>query len=181
MVYIFLATGFEETEAIVPCDLLRRAGLEVALAGVNGIEIVGSHKITVRADIPLDAVHIDDMEMLVLPGGLRGVESLLSSRAALSLTKRAWEAGKYVCAICAAPTILASLGILGDSPAVCYPGKEPQMGEAEIRDANVVRAGRLITARAAGASVDFALALIEALKGREEAERIAKQIVYIRD
>ena len=162
MVYIFLATGFEETEAIVPCDLLRRAGLDVALAGVNGIEIVGSHKITVRADI-------------------RGVESLLSSRAALSLTKRAWEAGKYVCAICAAPTILASLGILGDSPAVCYPGKEPQMGQAEIRDANVVRAGRLITARAAGASVDFALALIEALKGREEAERIAKQIVYIRD
>ena len=69
MVYIFLATGFEETEAIVPCDLLRRAGLEVALAGVNGIEIVGSHKITVRADIPLDAVHIDDMEMLVLPAG----------------------------------------------------------------------------------------------------------------
>ena len=72
MVYIFLATGFEEIEALTPCDLLRRAGVDVALVGVNGIEIVGSHKITVRADIPLDAVHIDEAEMLVLPGGLRG-------------------------------------------------------------------------------------------------------------
>ena len=178
MIYIFLATGFEETEALVPCDLLRRAGLEVALVGVNGIEIVGSHRITVRADLPLDAVHLDTMEMLVLPGGLRGVESLMNSKAALGLTQRAWEAGKFVCAICAAPTILAKLGIVGTAPAVCYPGREPEMGEAEIRDANVVRSGRLITSRAAGASVDFALALIEALKGRDEADRIAKQIVY---
>lgn len=181
MVYIFLATGFEETEALVPCDLLRRAGLEVALVGVNGIEIVGSHRITVRADLPLDAVHIENMEMLVLPGGLRGVESLLNSSAALGMVRRAWDAGKYVCAICAAPTILAKLDIVGEGPAVCYPGKEPEMGGARMEDANVVRAGRLITGRAAGASVDFALALIEALKGCEEAERIAKQIVYLRD
>ncbi len=179
MVYILLATGFEEIEALTPCDLLRRAGLDVALVGVNGIEIVGSHKITVRADLPLDAVHLETMDMLVLPGGLRGVESLLSSKAALGLVRRAWEAGKYVCAICAAPTILAKLGIVGNAPAVCYPGREPEMGEAEIRNANAVRHGRLITGRAAGASVDFALALIEALKGREEAERIAKQIVYL--
>lgn len=178
MVYILLATGFEETEALVPCDLLRRAGVEVALVGVNGVDIVGSHRIRVRADLPLDAVHMDDLEMLVLPGGLRGVESLSACRAAMELTKRAWAAGKFVCAICAAPTILAKLGIVGDSPAVCYPGREPEMGPAQIRDANTVRSGRLITGRAAGASVDFALALIEALQGREAAERIAKQIVY---
>ena len=176
MVYILLGTGFEEIEALTPCDLLRRAGAEVALVGVNGIEIVGSHRITVRADLPLDAVHLDNMDMLVLPGGLRGVESLLSSGAALGLIQRAWEAGKFVCAICAAPTVLARLGIVGEQPAVCYPGKEAEMG-----DANVVRSGRLITGRAAGASVDFALALIEALKGRAEAERIAKQIVYFRE
>ena len=180
MVYIFLATGFEEIEALTPCDLLRRAGLEVALVGVNGMEIVGSHRITVRADLPLDAVHLEDMEMLVLPGGLRGVQSLKESKAALSLVKRAWEAGKYVCAICAGPTVLASLGIIGDREAVCYPGKEPEMGEARIVDAPGVPSGRLITGRAAGASIPFALALIEALKGREEADRIAKQIVYLR-
>lgn len=179
MVYILLGNGFEEIEALTPCDLLRRAGVEVALVGVNGIEIVGSHKIAVRADLPLDAVHVETMDMLVLPGGLKGVQSVLECRAALELIKRAWEAGKYVCAICAAPTILAKLGIVGNAPAVCYPGKEPEMGDAEIRDANVVRHGRLITARAAGASVDFALSLITVLKGAEEAERIAKQIVYL--
>jgi 4-methyl-5(b-hydroxyethyl)-thiazole monophosphate biosynthesis len=179
MVYILLGTGFEEIEALTPCDLLRRAGIDVALAGVNGIEIVGSHRITVRADLPLDAVRLDDMEMLVLPGGLRGVESLLASKAALGLIERVWAAGKYVCAICAAPTILARLGIVGEQPAVCYPGKEPEMGGADVRNANTVRSGKLITGRAAGASVDFALALIEALKGPEEAARIAKQIVYL--
>ena len=179
MVYILLGNGFEEIEALTPCDLLRRAGVEVAMVGVNGIEIVGSHKIVVRADLPLDAVHLETTDMLIIPGGLRGVQSILDCRAALELIKRAWEAGKYVCAICAAPTILAKLGIVGNAPAVCYPGKEPEMGAAEIRNANVVRHGRLITARAAGASVDFALALISALKGDEEAKRIAGQIVYL--
>lgn len=179
MVYILLGNGFEEIEALTPCDLLRRAGIELALVGVNGIEIVGSHKIVVRADLPLDAVHVESTDMLILPGGLKGVQSILDCRAALELVKRAWEAGKYVCAICAAPTILAKLGIVGSAPAVCYPGKETEMGCAEIRDANVVRHGKLITARAAGASVDFALTLISVLKGAEEAERIAKQIVYL--
>ena len=178
MVYILLATGFEEVEALTPCDLLRRAGVEVALVGVNGIEIVGSHKITVRADIPLDAVHMDEAEMIVLPGGLRGVQSLMGCQTALEMTRQAWEGGKYVCAICAAPTVLASLGIIGSREAVCYPGKEPEMGEACIVNASVVRSGKLITGRAAGASIPFALALIEALKGREEADRIAKQIVF---
>lgn len=179
MVYILLGNGFEEIEALTPCDLLRRAGVEVALVGVNGIEIVGSHRIVVRADLPMDAVHVETMDMLILPGGLKGVQSVLECTAALELIKRAWEAEKYVCAICAAPTILAKLGIVGNAPAVCYPGKEPEMGDAEIRDANVVRHGRMITARAAGASVDFALSLITALKGAEKAEQIAKQIVYL--
>lgn len=179
MVSILLGNGFEEVEALTPCDLLRRAGVEVALAGVNGIEIVGSHGIVVRADLPLDAVHVEALDMLILPGGLKGVQSILECSAALELVKRTWEAGKYVCAICAAPTILVKLGIVGDAPAVCYPGKEPEMGDAQIRNANVVRHGKLITARAAGASVDFALSLISVLKGPEEAERIAKQIVYL--
>lgn len=178
MVYILLGNGFEEIEALTPCDLLRRAGLDVSLVGVGGEEILGSHRIGVRADLPLQAVRLDDMEMLVLPGGLRGVQSLLASDAALELIRGAWETGKYVCAICAAPTILAKLGIIGSAPAVCYPGKESEMGDAQIVHEGVVRAGRLITGRAAGSSVDFALALIEALKGREEADRIAKQIVF---
>ena len=92
MVYILLGNGFEEIEALTPCDLLRRAGIELALVGVNGIEIVGSHKIVVRADLPLDAVHVESTDMLILPGGLKGVQSILDCRAALELVKRAWEA-----------------------------------------------------------------------------------------
>ena len=180
MVYILLGTGFEEIEALAPCDLLRRAGAEVALVGVNGMEVVGSHGIAVRTDLPLDAVHLENLEMLVLPGGLRGVESLLHCKAALELTKRAWKEGKYVCAICAAPTILAKLGIVGDAPATCYPGKEGEMGEAKMCSTAVVQAGKLITGRSAGSALDFALTLIEALKGTDEARRIAKQIVYER-
>ena len=178
MVYIFLGNGFEEIEALTACDLLRRAGVEVALVGVNGMEILGSHGITVRADMPLEGVRADNMEMVVLPGGLRGVQSLLNCQTVLEITKWAWGAGKYVCAICAAPTILAKLGLLNDMPVTCYPGKEPEMGNARIKDAPVVRKGHLITGRAAGSSVLFALTLISALKGDEEAQRISQQIVF---
>ena len=181
MVYILLGTGFEEIEALTPCDLLRRAGVEVALVGVNGREITGSHRIVVKADLLLRDVSLDELEMLVLPGGLRGVQSLLASEEALELIRAAWAAEKHVAAICAAPTILAKLGLLDGIPATCYPGKEPEMGKAETKGLPLVLHDNLITARAAGSSVDFALALIQELKGPEEAQRIAKQIVYQAD
>ena len=178
MVYILLGNGFEEIEAVAPCDLLRRAGVEVRTVGLNGPVIRGSHGIEVRADCSLDEVDFDAMELLMLPGGLRGVQSILACPEALALTRRAWEAGRFVAAICAAPTILAKLGITDGRPAVCYPGKEPEMGSAKMVSADTVRDGKLITGRAAGAAIDFGLALIEALKSPEEAERIKKQIVY---
>ena len=178
MVYILLGNGFEEIEALTPCDLLRRAGLEVALVGVNGREIVGSHKIVVKADMLLRDVSLEKMEMLVLPGGLRGVQSLLASQEVLDLIRAAWEADISVCAICAAPTILAKLGLLENIPATCYPGKESEMGNARVLALPWVQYENKITGRAAGASIDFALALIQELKGPEEAERIRQQIVY---
>lgn len=178
MVYILLGTGFEEIEALTPCDLLRRAGVEVALVGLNGAEITGSHGITVRGDLSLEEVKLENLDMLVLPGGLRGVEFILNCPPALDLTLRAWKEGKFICAICAAPTILAKLGILQSASATCYPGKEREMGEAKLYDLPVVRSEKLITGRAAGSAVDFSLALIEALKGDAETRRIAKQIVY---
>lgn len=178
MVYILLGNGFEEIEAVAPCDLLRRAGVEVRTVGLNGPVIRGSHGIELHADCSLDELDFDAMELLMLPGGLRGVQSILACPPALELTRRAWEAGRFVAAICAAPTILAKLGITDGRPATCYPGKEPEMGSAKMIAANTVRDGKLITGRAAGAAIDFGLALIEALKSPEEAERIKKQIVY---
>lgn len=179
MVYILLGSGFEETEAVAPCDLMRRAGIEVRLVGVDGELVRSSHGITVKTDCSLADVDLDEAEMVVLPGGLRGVQTLLASSDALDLVKAAWTSGKYVAAICAAPTVLASVGIVGTARATCYPGMEDRMGEARTcPDQRVVRDGRLITGRAAGSSIDFGLALIAALRGEEAANKIAAGIVY---
>lgn len=177
MVYVLLGTGFEEMEAIAPIDLLRRAGISVLTAGVDGKAVTGSHGITVEADITLEQMDLTDLDMIVLPGGLGGVATARSSQAALDALKFAWENGKYVAAICAGPTVLAELGIIGDRRATCYPGCEDAMGCAQVEHAACVTDGRLITGASAGCAVPFALALIEALKGKDEAQRIKDQIV----
>jgi 4-methyl-5(b-hydroxyethyl)-thiazole monophosphate biosynthesis len=178
MVYLLLGTGFEETEAIAPLDLLRRAGVEVATVGITGKTVYGSHHIGIVADILPEEMDLDAMEMIVLPGGLGGVASARASKEALSALRYAWDNGKFVAAICAGPTVLADLGITDGKHATCFPGCEGQMGSALMEEnAAAVRDGRLITGTSAGCAIPFGLALIEALKGKDEAERIAKQIV----
>ena len=178
MIYMLLGTGFEETEAIAPLDLLRRAGLEAATVGINGKLVYGSHGIGVEADLELSQMELDKMEMIVLPGGLLGVASIRACQSALDAVRYAWNHGKYVAAICAGPTILASLGITNGKNATCYPGCEEQMGSACMaQNAAAVTDGKLITGTSAGCAVPFGLALIQALKGREAAEAIARQIV----
>ena len=119
MVYILLADGFEEAEALVTADLLRRGGCQVTLAGLDDLQVTGSHGITVLADATLDQIDMDQMEMLVLPGGMGGVENIQMNLFALALIERARNQGAYVAAICAAPTILAQLGIVDRRRAVC--------------------------------------------------------------
>lgn len=177
MVYMLLGTGFEETEAIAPLDLLRRAGVETATVGINGKIVYGSHGIGIEADLTLDQVEPASMEMVILPGGLRGVASIQASREALDLVRSAWENGKKVAAICAAPTILASLGILEGKNAVCYPGCEDKMAGAKMGNAAAITDGNIITGASAGCAVPFGLALIRALKGEEAARAVEAQIV----
>ena len=178
MVYMLLGTGFEETEAIAPLDLLRRAGVEILTVGINGKTVSGSHKIKVEADITIGEMDLTDVEMVIIPGGLGGVVSLRASEAALDALKFAWENGKYVAAICAGPTVLADLGITDGLRATCYPGQEDHMGSALMQENTaVVTDGRLITGTSAGCAIPFGLALVEALKGKEIAETIKKQIV----
>lgn len=178
MVYMLLGTGFEETEAIAPLDLLRRAGVEILTVGISGKTVSGSHKIKVEADITIGEMDLTDVEMVIIPGGLGGVASLRASEAALDALKFAWENGKYVAAICAGPTVLADLGITDGLRATCYPGQEEHMGSALMQEnAAVVTDGRLITGTSAGCAIPFGLALVEALKGKEIAEAIKKQIV----
>jgi len=177
MIYMFLGTGFEETEAIAPLDLLRRAGLQVLTVGLNGKTVYGSHNIGVEADIEIDQLDLTDLEMVILPGGLGGVASIKACEKAMDAIRFAWENGKYTAAICAGPTILAMLGITDGKKATCYPGCESQMGSAVMVNAAAVTDGKVITGTSAGCAVPFGLALIAALKGQDAADAIAKQIV----
>ena len=178
MVYMLLGTGFEETEAIAPLDLLRRAGIEVATVGVTGKMVYGSHNIGIEADILIDQMDLTKLDMIILPGGLGGVASARASQPALDALRFAWDNGKYVAAICAGPTVLADLGITDGKHATCYPGCEDGMGNAIMEEnAAVVADDRLITGTSAGCAIPFGLKLIEVLKGKDTANQIAAQIV----
>jgi len=178
MVYIILGQGFEEMEAICPCDMLRRGGVEVQFAGIGGKLITGGKGIAVQADCTVEEMDLQAMDMIVLPGGLGGVHSILGSEIAMQAVQFAYENGKYVAAICAAPSILAKLGITDGKKAVVYPGMEDQMGTAVMQDANAVRDGRILTGRAPGAAMDFGSLLLETLKDAETAASVRAGMVY---
>ena len=178
MVYMLLGTGFEETEAIAPLDLLRRAGVQVLTVGVNGKTVYGGHGIGIEADILLSEMDLTALEMVILPGGLGGVASVRASQEALEVLRFAFENDKFVAAICAGPTVLADLGITDSKHATCYPGCEAGMGSAIIAEnASCIRDGKLITGTSAGCAIPFGLELVAALKGQEIADSIGKQIV----
>lgn len=179
MVYILLGTGFEEIEAIAPADLLRRAGVEVQFVGVNGPVVAGAHGIEVKADITLSEVNLEGLELLIVPGGSDGVQSISESQTALSLLKNAYKKGCYLSAICAGPTVLAKIGVLEHCNATCYPGMEAELGSSVAPvDENVVMDGHIITGRAPGAAIDFGLALVRVLCGVEIAKMVREEIHY---
>ena len=178
MVYMLLGTGFEETEAIAPLDLLRRAGVTVQTVGLNGKVVYGGHGIGIETDIEIGQLDLTNVDMIVIPGGLGGVASIRACQEAMDALKFAADNGKFVGAICAGPTVLADLGITDGKNATCYPGCESGMGSANMMaGAAAVRDGNIITGTSAGTAIPFGLALIEALKGPETAEQIRSQIV----
>ena len=177
MVYVLLGTGFEETEAIAPIDLLRRAGVEVLTGGLNGKTVYGGHGIGIEADITEGDMDLTAMEMIVLPGGLGGVASIRASENAMNAIRFAYENDLYTAAICAGPTVLGDLGITNGKRVVCYPGCEEGCPGAVFENTPACTDGKLITGTSAGCAVAFGLALIAALKGGEAARAIEKQIV----
>ena len=179
MVYILLAPGFEEAEALVPADMLRRAKIETATVSITGKPVPGSHSITVEADISLDKIDLSDADMIVLPGGGEGYRNLGAEPAVEKLVREAAARDIWVAAICAAPTLLGKWGLLDGKQAVCYPGMEDGLTGAQARmDQGVVADGRFITGRAAGSAFDFGLALVEALAGKEQADQVRHGIYY---
>ena len=181
MVYILLAPGFEEAEALVPADLLRRAGIETALTAVDGEDrqVTGSRGITLLADLELSHLDLTRAEMIVLPGGTKGVSNLKAHPAVASLIQEASDRDIPLAAICAAPTLLGSMGLLRGRKAVCYPGMEDQLTGAQLQPgAKVVRDGLITTGQAAGSAFLFGLALVEQLAGPEKAEEVRHAIHY---
>ena len=165
--YIFLAEGFEEVEALTTVDILRRAGVQVPIVSLTGELLVkGSHAITVQADILFDAAAQEDVQMLILPGGAGHVH-YFEHESLLSLIRQYHSAGKYLAAICAAPSVLGHLGLLAGRKATCYPSFEDRLTGASICADQVVQDGHIITSRGPGTSPWFALHLAALLKGPE--------------
>lgn len=178
MIYVFLAEGFEEIEALAPVDLLRRAGKKVVTVGVGDSVIVGSHGIPVVPDtIAQEAELTDELEMIVLPGGMPGTLNLEKSPYVQAAIDFCMDKELPIGAICAAPSILGHKGILRGRRAVCYEGFETQLDGAEIGSGAVAVDGNIITARGAGVAVQFALALVERAVSKAESDRQFKALL----
>lgn len=177
MIYLFLADGFEEIEALGCVDILRRADLEVKTVGVTGKIVAGAHGINVEADIIISECGYD-ADMVILPGGSVGTDNLAAKPEVAALVEDAAERNAYVAAICAAPTVLGGLGLLEGRRAVCYPGLEGRLiGAVESSD-RVCVDGRFITSRGPGTTSEFALKLVEILKGRQTADALRKGMLW---
>ena len=178
-VYEFLATGFEETEMIVPADLLRRAGIEVCLVSITGeLAVTGAHDLTILADQKFEEVEFADGDMLLLPGGQPGTRNLANYRPLQELLI-AWDlTGKRLAAICAAPTIFGTLGLLKGKQATCYLGCEEQLLEANITTDMVVTDGNITTSQGLGTAIEFAAEIIKLLVGEKDAKEVITSIVY---
>lgn len=179
MVYLFLAEGFEEVEAITPIDYLRRAGIDVTTVGIGGTQITGAHGITVNTDICECALNenSESADMIILPGGMPGTLNLAASEKVNAFIDAADAKGAYIAAICAAPYVLGEKGLLRGKMATCYPGFEEKLAGASVFDVGVICDSNIITARAAGSAVDFAAQLITALKGEEAADGVLDAVI----
>ena len=176
-VLVPLAEGCEELEAVTVIDLLRRAGIEVVTAGLEEGPVKASRGVVLVPDTSLDEALQQEWDMVVLPGGLPGADHLNADPRIADLLTRQTGAGRYTAAICAAPKVLADKGLLQGRRATCYPGVLEELADTELTGAPVERDGSVITGRGPGTAMDFALALIEALEGREKRDQVERQLV----
>lgn len=177
--YLFFAAGFEEVEALTVVDILRRGGVDCRTVSVMGdYDVTSSHNVTVRADLVFEHQSLDDADMLIMPGGIPGTPNLKAHTGLEQLIHRYQKEGKFLAAVCAAPTIYGEMGLLKGKDATCYPGMEDGLVGANKKTDRVVCDGQFITSRGMGTCIDFGLVLLEKLTDKETADTIAKKIVY---
>lgn len=178
MVYVILADGFEEIEAIEPIDILRRSGVEVQTVSImDTLEVKGAHSIKVTADISINNIDIDKMDMLFLPGG-EGYQLLDASNEVHALINHAVAYGKYIAAICAAPSILGKKQLLSEKKATCYPGFEDFCYGADMTGEKVTVDSKIITGRGPGAASEFGFTLASILKDTQTANNLKEAMQY---
>ena len=169
---IFFADGFEEIEGLTVVDMFRRAGIPIQTISISdSLTVTGSHDIKVQADCLLKDFDFNTVEMLILPGGMPGTTNLMQFS----------RQGRYLAAICAAPSILGGLGILNGRVATCYPGFEKKLFGAYITTDPVAKDGHVITSRGMGTAIEFASALIAVIQDQEAADKIKESILYSSD
>ena len=173
-----LAEGFEEIEAVTIVDVLRRADLDVTVAGLASGPVAGSHGIPVLPDAAIGELELDAFTMIVLPGGMTGTQKLMRDERVLGLVRRLSEEGRRVAAICAAPLVLHAAGVLEGVPVTSHPSVRAQLTGADVRDRpRVLHSGPVTTSQGAGTAMEFALALVAELRGSERAEALAAAMV----
>ena len=176
---IFFADGTEECEALLTVDILRRAHVEVVTASVNGTcSICSSHDVRIDTDTVAEQINTDLFDLIVLPGGMPGTINLMQNKTVAAVCKTAANAGKLVAAICAAPSALASFGLLEGKHATAYPSFTDKLCGAEVVNEPVVEDGNIITGWGLGASIPFSLRLVQHLCGQEIAEKVRTSIGY---
>ena len=176
MVIVLLADGFEEIEALTPVDMLRRGGIEVKTVGINGKIAVGSHGISVVADAVPEDINLDDVSMVVFPGGMPGSLNLDASPYTNKVIESVLSRGGHLAAICAAPLVFGRRGLLSGKRATCYPGFESELVGASATGEDVVTDGNITTARGMGVAIEFAEELLSLCVGKERASEIDKSI-----
>ena len=180
MIYLFLADGFEECEALAPLDILRRANIDVKTVGVGKKYITGSHGIEVSADITENEVLLnDDLKGIILPGGMPGTLNLEKNDTVQKAIDFSSEKGLLISAICAAPSILGHKGLLNGKKATCFTGFEADLTGAEVLNNAVVTDGNFITAYGAGAAFEFGFEILSYIMGNDTARNLKKQMRYI--
>ncbi len=178
-VCIFFAEGYEEIEALTVVDLLRRSGIDIDMVSVTGnLTVTSSHGVAVRTDSLFEETDFSEVQMLVLPGGMPGTKNLEAHGPLMKLVDEFYEKGRYLAAICAAPSILGHKGMLKGKCACSFPEFESHLEGAQVSHSSVEVAGNVITARGMGCAIDFGLAIVTAFQGRDAADALARKIVY---